>query len=68
MSTTSENKGLDRRSFLQGIGWGAGTAGLAAVALGGRGQTAEAGPTDAKPAAGYRETDHVLRAYEVARF
>lgn len=59
-------KGLDRRSFLRGVGAGAGAAGVAAlVATDG----AEAAPAEKEhKAGGYRETEHVRRVYDLARF
>ena len=68
MNKTSGEKNFDRRSFLQRIGWGAGAVGLAGAALSAAQSTAKAGDADNKPTAGYRETDHVLRAYQAARF
>lgn len=57
---------IDRRGFLRTVGVGAGAAGVAAVVGG------SAAPTTAKAAApassGYRETEHVRRFYELARF
>ena len=54
----------DRRSFLKLAG--SGTVGVIAVATGAE----AASPGDAKPAdgAGYSETEHVKKVYELARF
>jgi len=60
--------GLHRRGFLKSLGLGA-TSGVAATLVGG---AAEAAPADAAPAAGaaagYRETEHVRRVYDLSRF
>jgi hypothetical protein len=58
---------LDRRGFLRAVGLGAGAAavGLAAPA---EAAPAPAGPPAERQAAGYRETEHVKRAYETFRF
>lgn len=58
---------VDRRSFLRAVGLGAGAAavGLAAPA---EAAPAPAGPPAKGEAAGYRETEHVKRAYETFRF
>lgn len=55
----------DRRSFLKLAGAGAVTGAVAVAA-----DTANAAPVEAKPedAAGYRETAHVKRYYDLARF
>ena len=53
----------DRRSFLKLAGVGV-AAGGAAVAAGGTASATESKPRDGL----YRETDHVKRYYELARF
>lgn len=54
-----------RRDFLRGVGVGAGAAGVAAaVGVGG----GEAEAAEKKDDAGYRETEHVRRFYQLARF
>lgn len=64
-----EQQTVNRRSFLRGLGLGAaGAAGAAALAVNGAGAPAEAKPAEAKPSIGYRETEHVKRAYGAARF
>lgn len=63
---TEEKSGVDRRAFLRGVGLSAGAAGVAAVA--GTSEAEAAPVTDHRKSAGYSETDHVLRAYELARF
>jgi len=64
----SESK-IDRRRFLRGAGLGAGALGVTAAVLASSkpAEASEAGLQD-KSGGGYRETDHVRRAYEVARF
>lgn len=63
------SKGVDRRAFLRGVGLGAGAAGAVAA------MTVAAGPVEAaveepsvKGGDGYRETEHVRRYYQLARF
>lgn len=59
--------GVSRRCVLRGIGMGA--AGAAATAtLAGQAGAAKAMPAPPRPQNGYRETDHVRRVYELARF
>ncbi len=59
-------KGADRRRFLKMAGLGAAVTG-AAMGLSGRAAKASAPQSGGKPAAGYRETDHVKRYYALAR-
>jgi anaerobic selenocysteine-containing dehydrogenase len=58
--------GNGRRDFIKlaGLGAAAGSAGLVAAVA--PAAATEATPAGTKP--GYRETDHVKQAYEVARF
>lgn len=65
MKTSEDDRKLDRRSVLRGLGLSAAAAPAAAVALGA--PAAEAAPAD-QAASGYRETEHVRRAYAAARF
>jgi anaerobic selenocysteine-containing dehydrogenase len=60
--------GNGRRDFIKlaGLGAAAGSAGLVAAVAPAAAAAAEATPAGAKP--GYRETDHVKKAYELARF
>lgn len=70
VTTPTEDKAtLDRRAFLRGVGAGAGAVGaVATVAVtGGTAAAAEVGATPAD-ADGYRETAHVRRYYDLARF
>jgi hypothetical protein len=63
-----------RRKFVRSAGLGLGAAGAAAAYLGRGGETdaQAAAPGEAggkgKPKAGYQETDHVRRYYQLARF
>jgi hypothetical protein len=63
-----------RRKFVRSAGLGLGAAGAAAAYLGrggnGEAEAAEPSKVDgkAKPKAGYQETDHVRRYYQLARF
>jgi len=60
-----EPKSVDRRDFFRKAGFGAGAAGIAAVALR---SEANAGTVESPKGDGYRETDHVKKFYELARF
>ncbi|MBK8909413.1 MAG: hypothetical protein IPM60_16510 [Rhodospirillales bacterium] len=69
MKSGAKAAGVSRRAFIGAAGLAAGAAGIAAA-----GVAASAAPTAAKsetgrrPAVGYRETQHVRRAYALARF
>lgn len=65
MSKTEILEKLDRRDFLKGAGL-AGAAGAATVALSGK--KAEAAVTEKRPGGAYRETEHVMKYYELSRF
>jgi len=67
MTERSDSSNLDRRGFLRGLGL---TAGAGAAAVAGIGATTADAQAPAAPRqeAGYRETDHVRRAYEAASF
>ncbi|NQV46562.1 MAG: twin-arginine translocation signal domain-containing protein [Rhodospirillaceae bacterium] len=69
MSKTKNNEknGIDRRSFLRGAGLGAGVVGAGAAVLASKPAAAAQVETAGK-SAGYQETEHVRRAYEVAKF
>ena len=57
--------GLSRRDAFKAAGLGAGAAAVVAAT----GGTAEAGQNvDGQGGLGYRETEHVRKAYELARF
>ncbi len=61
-----KKKSLPRRDFLKAAGLTGGAAGVAAVALTTKSATAAA-PESGK-SSGYRETEHVKKYYELARF
>ena len=62
-------KKIDRRSVLRGMGLGVGAAGAAAVVMAtGTEAQAEIATESVAKSAGYRETDHVRRVYELSRF
>jgi hypothetical protein len=66
--STKEAKSMDRRSFFKSAGVGAGAIGGAAV-LAVTGKDAQAAePVKSPTAAGYRETDHVKKYYELSKF
>ena len=63
----SEDQALARRDFFKKAGLGLGAAGAAAVTMvAGEGEAAEVAKPD--NAAGYRESAHVKKFYELARF
>ena len=65
MKASDKSEKLQRRDFLKGAGL-AGAAGAATVAL--SGNDAKAAVVEAKPKGSYRETEHVMKAYELSRF
>lgn len=65
MSEKRDRSVADRRSFLKLAGLGA-AGGAVALATGGT--SAEAEASDKQGGALYRETDHVKKFYETARF
>jgi hypothetical protein len=67
MSSKDKNpKSEQRRAFLKLGGAGVAAGGAAVVLRGGAAESADATP--ANKAAGYRETEHVKKFYETARF
>lgn len=72
MSDSSRDKradGVDRRGFLRGIGFGAAGAGAAAALVAGHASAEAADDVTIKGrASGYRETAHIRRYYDLARF
>lgn len=58
-----DHKKVDRRTFLKGIGLSAGVAAL----TGGSPAEAKPAPSSGKPSIGYRESEHVLRIYDLAK-
>ncbi len=67
MSKLKQSKSLPRREFLKTAGLTAGAAGAAAVVLSSPEKSAMPTDTEGK-SGGYRETDHVRKYYELARF
>jgi len=59
-------KSAKRRDFLRKAGLGAGAAGVAAATL--SSTKAEAAVDQGATRSGYRETEHVKKFYELARF
>ena len=67
MSKQKTEKSLHRRAFLKGAGLtGVAAAGVAAASL--TGGKAEAALPKTGKQAGYRETEHVMKFYELSRF
>ena len=62
----TKSKSLPRREFLKAAGATGAAAGVAAVVLSGK--TAKAADLGGDSKSGYRETDHVKKYYELARF
>ncbi len=68
MSEKKKKQAIGRRDFFKKAGLGAGAVGAAAVGLSTK-DSAAAEPTKAAPGkAGYSETAHVKKYYELARF
>ena len=65
MKTSDKPEGLARRDFLRGASV-AGAAGVATAALAGKPAKAEL-PEERRSGA-YRETEHVMKYYELSRF
>jgi len=59
-------KSLERRDFLTKTGFGLGAAGAAIAVMSGQVKAAE--PEAPTKGSGYRETEHVKKYYELARF
>ncbi len=66
MTDTKKPKAIPRREFLKSAGLTTGAVGAAAV-LSGVPAEATTMPGSDKKSAGYRETEHVLKYYELAR-
>ena len=62
----TEKKSLQRREFLKAASIAGVASGVAAVSL--KGKPAKAAKLSSDGHAGYRETDHVKKYYELARF
>ncbi len=67
MSEKKEVRLVDRRNVFRKAGLGAGALGVAAVGLFASKAKAESAKSPPKRA-GYRETEHVKKYYELARF
>jgi hypothetical protein len=65
MTDRKQKETASRREFFKSVGLGAGAAGALVVAGGGE---AEAEIVREDGSLGYRETDHVKRVYQLARF
>ena len=59
---------VGRRAFFKKAGFGAGAIGAAAVGLDAKKSTAAEPSKGASSGAGYRETAHVKKYYDLARF
>jgi len=59
-------KSLPRRDFLKAAGITGGAAGVAAIAL--TSKSVRAAAPESGKSSGYRETEHVKKYYELARF
>ncbi len=68
MKEEKEIKSVERRAFMRKAGIGVGAVGAVAVGLSKTSAAAATG-TGAKPGeSGYRETEHIKKYYETARF
>jgi hypothetical protein len=68
MSKKKEEASIGRRDFFRKAGLGAGAAGAAAVGLSAEQSKAAEPVKSASGRAGYRETAHVKKYYELSRF
>ena len=66
MKKTDKPDSVARRDFLKGAGVAGAAAGVAAVTLSGKPAAAKVAETGKH--AGYQETEHVKKYYELARF
>ena len=66
--TEAKKTALARRDFFKVAGLGAGAAGAAAVVMRTTGAVAEQRPDGRSSKAGYRETEHVKKFYQLARY
>lgn len=67
-ASSNERKAKERRAFLRLAGAGVAAGGIAAVTMGGDAVEADAGSSAKRQDAGYRETEHVKKFYDSARF
>lgn len=68
MSEAKEKTVATRRSFLKSAGIAGAAAGVAATAVASGSKGSEAAAPAGPRSAGYRETDHVRKVYELSRF
>ncbi len=68
MTKKTESPAVGRREFFRKAGMGAGAVGAAAVVAAAKDGKAEEAGAERSARAGYRETSHVKRFYELARF
>jgi len=68
MSEDRKSAPIARRDFLKTAGLSAGAAGVAATALSGKEAAAKTAVAPAGKRAGYQETEHVQKYYELAKF
>lgn len=68
MSDQQKTGAMARREFLKTAGITTGAVGAAAAALAVKPATAATAPQTGTKYAGYRETEHVRKYYETARF
>ncbi len=68
MSEKKKETAVGRRAFFKKAGFGAGVIGAAAAGMGAKKSTAAEPSKDASGGTGYRETAHVKKYYELARF
>lgn len=67
MKEKKQKVSVGRRDFFKKAGFGAGAVGMAAVGLGAE-QSKASAVSGSKDGAGYKETAHVKKYYELARF
>lgn len=67
MKEKKQKASVGRRDFFKKAGFGAGAVGMAAVGLGAE-ESKASDPAGTKDGAGYQETAHVKKYYELARF
>ena len=68
MSEVKDKAVASRRSFLKSAGVMAGAAGVAAATVGAGTSSSQAAAPKSPTSAGYRETDHVRKVYELSKF
>ena len=68
MTKKAEAPAYGRRDFFRNAGLGAGAAGVAAVGLAAKDGKAAVATPGQERGAGYQETTHVKKFYELARF